>query len=158
MANLNSTTLSLGINSQTDGLVCRASNANINKDDLLVVVSGDGMAHEAMVVLERPAASYGCVRVSRGRAGTRANRHQMGLTVYTGPANLFMDLDPFGIPLDYPIANPHINLKNGRVWFAEGPQVGNTMARWWQLLTPQPVLNNVGALGIVVPVPVTPTS
>lgn len=148
MANLNSTTLSAGIAAATDGLVCLASVANIAKGDLIVPVSPDGFAHEAMTVLETPVSGLACVRVARGAAGTRATRHQIGLTVYTGSPYLFASDDPMGIPLAFPVANPRINLANGRVWFAEGSQIGNTEGRFWQLLTPAPILNNAGPLGI----------
>lgn len=158
MANLNSTSLLFGVDSATEGVVRLSSVANIAKGDVIAPVSPDGLAHEAMVVLETPNSALKGVRVARGQCGTRAARHQIGLTVYTGPSNLFYTLDPTGIPFDYPPANPLINLANGRVWFAEGPQVGNVNARFWQLLTPQPVLNNVGALGIQIPVPAAPTS
>lgn len=148
MANLNSTTLKAGVSAANEGLVYLASVANIAKGDLLALVSPDGLAHEAMTVLDTPVSTLAGVRVARGASGTRATTHQIGLTVYSGAANLFATSDPMGIPLDYPPANPRINLSNGRVWFAEGSTVGNSGARFWQLLTPAPILNNAGPLGI----------
>lgn len=137
MANLNSTTLTVGVEDSTDRSVQVASIATLSKGDLVVVVNPSGLATEAMTVEATPIAGTLFVKVMRGTNGTTARRHQIGSTLYTGKPHQFYSYDPHGIPLASPNANPWINLASGAVWFAEGESVGaDTAGRFWQLLTP----------------------
>lgn len=145
MADLNAITLAAPIASTTERLVRLASIAGVLKDDLLF------FDQEAMTVLD---ASSNPVRVLRGAAGTVAARHVPGTTGYSGAPSLFHSTDPHGIPQGVPTANPYINVREGRVWVAQGDAVGpGAAARRWQL---QSSAYATGALGILVPPTVTP--
>lgn len=149
MADLNAITLAEPILSTDGRLVKLSSITNVRKDDYLVVVTNGRL--EAMAVLD---ATSNPVRVMRGVAGTAPSRYVRGATVYTGAPNLFHSADPHGIPLGAPVSNPYINLRDGRIWVAQGDAVGaGVNGRWWQL---QSSVYAPGALGILVAPAVTP--
>jgi hypothetical protein len=136
MSDLNSTTLARTL-SATDRRVQLASIANVAKDDLLVI------DREAMLVLD---VTRNPVRVLRGAAGTAAVGHATGQTAYSGTPDQFYHRDPVGIPAGFPVADPWINLREGRVWVAQGDEVGPGAAhRRWQL---QSTSYPIGPFGI----------
>jgi hypothetical protein len=144
MPALNSTTLSAPL-LPTDRRVRLASISGVRKDDLLYI------GRELMTVLD---ASVNPLSVARGANGTNAVSHVNGQTVYSGTANQFHNYDPSGVPLKVPIADPWINVRDGRVWVAQGDTVGpGAVARRWQL---QQSTYAAGALGILTPPTVTP--
>ncbi len=106
---------------------------------------------EAMEVID---ASVNPLVVRRGMAGTVCSSHAPGTLVYTGAPWRFYSVDPQGVPDAYPIANPWINVRMGRVWVAQGDQAGpGKSARYWQLQT---INRSVGAFGIPGAVTTTP--
>ncbi len=74
------------------------------------------------------------VNVRRGVDGTFTERHGTAPTVYFGPADQFFSYDPHGRPREDLLVSPHINIRNGNIWFAQGDGVPNG-ERWWQLQT-----------------------
>jgi hypothetical protein len=144
MADLNSTTTTRAL-SATDRRVQLASIVNVAKDDLLVI------DREAMLVLD---ATRNPVRVLRGAAGTAAVAHVNGQTAYSGTPDRFFSRDPVGIPAGFPLANPWINLRDGRIWVAQGDQVGPGAGnRRWQLQTTSYPIGSLGIPGAPVVTP-----
>ena|SRR5687767_13416784 len=86
------------------------------------------------------------VEVQRGVDGTLAQPHLSSVTVYIGDPHQFYESDPTGRPPDAIPVSPHINVRNGKVWFAQGDtQPNGSGDRWWQ---EQAVTRGVGALGV----------
>ena len=149
MPNLASTTLTAQLPS-TPGPTMRFSTVQL--DSITDVHTGDVLVidREVMRVLD---ASVNPVRVMRGSVGVAVS-HTSGATVYIGTPDRFRTMDPVGIP-KYSDPNPWINIRDGRVWFFQGDQVGpNIGARYWQLQVIGPRVP--GALGILQPPPTTP--
>src|SRR5262245_44515917 len=63
------------------------------------------------------------VNVQRGMDGTRALPHVSLVPVYIGDADQFYSQDPVGRPPAAIPVSPHINVRNGAVWFAQGDTV-----------------------------------
>lgn len=93
------------------------------------------------------------VNVQRGVDGTQAERHGTEVTVYTGSGEQFFTYDPTGQPRPDLLVSPHINIRTGDVWFAQGDGAVNGR-RWWQKQT---IDHTVGDLGVIQVTP-TPTS
>lgn len=152
MASLHSTTLAVAI-SATDRTVPLVSSA-AQSGGIPAVARGDILfiGTEGMTVI-----GFGTdgvtPRVMRG-TGTTAHSHPIGSQVYSGPAWMFKNADPGGIPQGTPTVNPWINLRNGTVWIAQGDEAGpNVGARYWQLQTTS---RSLGSLGIRTPAVLTP--
>lgn len=95
------------------------------------------------------------VNVRRGVDGTPSRPHISGVTMYIGEAHYFFDYDPVGAPASAIAVSPHINIRNGTVWFAQGnPDPAAQAARWWQRQT---TTYSTGAFGVQVQTP-SPTS
>jgi len=136
MPNLASTTLAMPLTAM-DRQVQLASTTGILVDQLLVI---DG---EAMRVRVTPKTST--VYVLRGQQGTQAVTHTNGATVYSGNPTQFYTVNPRGVPVSDPPANPWINLTTGAIWFAVGDQVGpNAGDRVWQPQTSTPTIASLG--------------
>lgn len=84
------------------------------------------------------------VNVRRGIDGTSAERHGTDVTVYTGTGDQFYAHDPVGRPREDLLVSPHINIRTGDVWFAQGDGTA-TGERWWQK---QSIGHGVGPLGV----------
>ena len=93
------------------------------------------------------------VNVRRGVDGTKAERHGTEVTVWTGTGDQFFSLDPEGQPRPDLLVSPHINVRTGDVWFAQGDGIEGGQ-RWWQK---QAIEHSVGDLGVRVATP-SPTS
>jgi|SRR6185503_1155913 len=86
------------------------------------------------------------VEVQRGVDGTLATPHVSSSVVYIGNADQFYATDPVGRPIEAIPISPWINVRNGKVWFAQGDVLPNGFGdRWWQ---EQVITRDVGALGI----------
>lgn len=84
--------------------------------------------------------------VTRGYGGTTAQTHPSGAIVFAGKGHHFKTHDPRGVPLDFPYSNPWVNIRDNRVWRAQGDQVGPGVAgRYWQLVT---LTRSIGDLGV----------
>ena len=87
------------------------------------------------------------VNVLRGVDGTAATAHPIAATAWIGRADQFYQTDPVGRPPMSPPVSPHINVRNGVVWFAQGDAGPDGLSnRWWQQ---QEVTHEVGPLGIL---------
>ena len=87
------------------------------------------------------------VLVTRGADGTKGTAHLSGETVYIGTADQFYAKNPQGIPPSAIPVSPHINVLEGKVWFARGDALPHDNAnRWWQLQT---VTHGAGPLGVI---------
>jgi len=84
------------------------------------------------------------VNVQRGVDSTQAERHGTEVTVYSGSGEQFFDYDPVGQPRPDLLVSPHINIKTGDVWFAQGDGTVEGQ-RWWEKQT---VTHSVGDLGV----------
>lgn len=86
------------------------------------------------------------VEVRRGVGGTAAAPHSSQATIYLGRPDQFFSSDPVGVPPSAVLVSPHINVRTGGVWFAQGNVLptGQTI-RWWQK---QETTHGVGPLGI----------
>jgi len=88
----------------------------------------------------------GLVRVSRGQGGTASTQHSSSAVVTIGSGTQFYTQDPVGSPLEATEVAPWINVKNGKVWHAQGDaQPEGLTFRWWQEAT---TTYSAGALGI----------
>lgn len=74
----------------------------------------DGEAVAVVIV------GLGSVTVMRGAGGTTGVPHAANVTVYMGAPSQFSNTDPEGAAPDYPIVEPWINLRDGRVWEVVG--------------------------------------
>lgn len=84
------------------------------------------------------------VNVMRGRDGTAAMPHNYASTVWIARADQLYESDPVGAPpAAFPVS-PYINVRNGKVWFAQG-DAQNPAIRWWQA---QATTYDYGALGV----------
>lgn len=91
------------------------------------------------------------VLVLRGQGGTRTQHHASPVTVYIGRGDQFYDKDPIGRPQAAIEVSPWINLRNGKVWFAQGDTDPSASAdRWWQ---EQRTTYDQGPLGVRVKTP-----
>jgi hypothetical protein len=143
MPDLTQTTLVNAL-SATDRLVRVGSLTGLTKGNLLVI------EREAMTLLD---VTSNPVRVLRG-VGTVAAAHAPAAVVYTASPDQVYNVDPVGVAPLFPIANPWINLRDGRVWVAQGDQIGSgAQTRFWTLQT---LTHPVNALGIFGPVVTTP--
>jgi len=93
------------------------------------------------------------VNVLRGSDGSPARSHSAGSTIYIARGDQLYSTDPVGEPYVAIPVSPHINVLNGKVWFAQGDPVAPG-TRWWQAQT---TTYDVGALGVRTQV-VSPTS
>ena len=142
MADLNETTLAIGINSSQTAIAL-TSTTNVSKGDLIYLLSG-----EALYVRSILTTGLLPVLVQRGAAGTQAQAHAGGTLAFTGSPGRFYSNDPVGAPPDFPANNPWVNTKDRRVWRAQGDQAGpglTSTARAWQQITSAPA---TGALGV----------
>ena len=138
---LSSTQLVYGL-SPSDGMVTLVSATGITPGLRLV------MDRELMTVLGPGVNASGgfTFNVLRGRDGTMAQLHDSGITVWVGSGVQFYDQDPEGAPPEVILVSHWINVRNGRVWFAQGDDLPNGKAyRWWQQ---QATTYDVGALGV----------
>ena len=86
------------------------------------------------------------VQVKRGTDGTAAAIHSSSATVWIGQPQQFYDYDPVGSPLPEVLVSPWINVRDGRVFFAQGDvQPNGRTYRWWQNMT---TVYDQGSLGI----------
>jgi hypothetical protein len=86
------------------------------------------------------------VKVIRGVDGTAASAHSSSATVTIGRADQFYDTDPVGTPDAAIPVSPYINVRNGKIWVAQGSEVaGGDVTRWWQ---EQTTTYSTGALGV----------
>lgn len=149
---LASTTLAYPLNGSGDTLVSLASGSGITPG-LRLFVDRELMT----VVSAAPASATGAATflVLRGRDGTMAQQHDGGATVYIGRGDQFYDQDPEGAPTEAIPVSPWINVRNGRVWFAQGDVAPTGVAsRWWQQQT---ATYSSGPLGVRI-VTLDPTS
>ena len=84
------------------------------------------------------------VNVRRGVDGTAAEAHGTDVTVYKGAADQFFSFDPQGRPREDLLVSPHINVRTGDVWYAQGDGAASGQ-RWWQK---QSIGHDVGPLGV----------
>lgn len=141
---LSTTTLSQSVSSG-DGQIKVASTTGMTSGKRLFI---DG---EVMTVVSLAVDPW--VNVLRGRDGTSATAHSGGVTVYIARADQLYDVDPIGAPdVTFPVS-PYINVRTGKVYFAQGDAT-NPSIRWWQAQT---TTYDVGALGVRTTV-VSPTS
>ena len=84
------------------------------------------------------------VNVRRGVDGTASDSHGTDVTVYKGEADQFFSFDPQGRPREDLLVSPHINVRTGDVWFAQGDGSADGQ-RWWQK---QSIGHDVGPLGV----------
>lgn len=82
--------------------------------------------------------------VKRGSDGTASSAHLSGATATIGQAHQFYFQDPIGIPDSAIQVSPYINLRNGKVFYAQG-DTDSASLRWWQEVT---TTYGSGALGI----------
>lgn len=100
---------------------------------------------ELMAVQRLGVGTY--VHVNRGVDGTGGAAHPSLATVYIGTGDQFFSRDPVGIPPMTVLVSPHINLRNGKVWFARGStQPDGNAVRWWEAQTST---HAVGPLGVL---------
>jgi hypothetical protein len=141
MADLVETTLSQTLVDGAQQFVYLPIGTTVNKDDIIYAIDGEGMRAQQAIN------SLGIVYVTRGISG-QATAHGAGTPVLIGSANRFYGVDPYGLPAGVPINNPWVNLKDRRVWRAQGDQAGPgslAVAHTWQL---QVVTTLVGSLGV----------
>ena len=93
------------------------------------------------------------VNVRRGIDGTAAERHGTDVAVWVGTADRFYESDPMGQPAVALIVSPHINIKTGGVFFAQGDASTNGTRYWVK----QTIGHDTAALGFTPAVP-SPTS
>ena len=121
-------------------------------DSQIVVASTSGLTtgkrlyadRELMSVVSVDSSSQ--VTVRRGVDSTLAAPHASSMVCVIGDADQFFSYDPQGMPKDAVLVSPHINVRTGDIWLAQGdvsPE-GNS-ARWWEKVQ---VKYDVGALGI----------
>lgn len=103
---LTSTTLARAVDASAT-VVYLASVTSVLVGDL-IVCGREAMRVDSLVGL--------VVRVSRGYAGTIAESHPSGATVYAAPAWAFYMRDPVGVPPSEVPVTPWINLTTGVVW------------------------------------------
>src|SRR5215203_5460540 len=103
---LTSTTLTRALDAGAS-VVYVASATNVLVGDL-IVCGREAMRVDSLVGL--------VVRVSRGYAGTPAESHASGATVYAGPSSAFYMRDPVGVPPSEVLVTPWINLATGVIW------------------------------------------
>ena len=127
------------------------------KDTLVHLVSGSGVVPGIRLYLDRelltvvgpaPANASGAVSfvVLRGREGTQSKMHDSSTLVYIGRGDQFYEQDPEGSPLEAIPVSPWINVRNGRVWLAQGDDAPpGACYRWWQVQT---VTYSVGSGGV----------
>lgn len=84
------------------------------------------------------------VNVRRGIDGTASQSHGTEVVVYKGAADQFYSFDPQGRPREDLLVSPHINIRTGAVWFAQGDGTPAGQ-RWWQK---QSIGHGVGPLGV----------
>lgn len=146
MPDLTETTLAASVTSaQTQ--IPLASVSGINVGDVLFF-DGEAVCIQSFVAAGNPAI------VTRGYGGTTASSHLAGSLVIAGRPHHFKTHDPKGIPLDFPYTNPWVNIRDNRVWRAQGDQVGpGVLMRYW---TPITLTQAIGALGVRVPPVSTP--
>lgn len=85
------------------------------------------------------------VNVRRGVDGTLATAHDTASPVYVGTGEQFSETDPQGWPSEATLVSPHINIRTGDVWFAQGDVMPTGQERrWWQK---QSTTYSIGALG-----------
>lgn len=89
------------------------------------------------------------VNVKRGVDGTAAAPHGSDVTVYIGTGDQFFAYDPVGQPPPIVLVSPHINVRTGDVWFAQGDDLTSGQ-RYWQK---QSVARAVGPLGVLTATP-----
>jgi hypothetical protein len=125
--------------------------ASVGKFDTQVkVASTSGLAAGARLFADRElmqVVSLGVstlVNVRRGVDGTVAEPHGTDVTVYKGAADQFFSFDPQGRPREDLLVSPHINIRTGDVWFAQGDGTAAGQ-RWWQKQT---IGHGVGPLGV----------
>ena len=87
----------------------------------------------------------GWIKVHRGVGGTASIKHSSQETIWIGRPDQMYDNDPVGRPADAIEVSPHINVKSGKVWFAQGDPEGPGM-RWW---SEQSTTREAGALGVI---------
>jgi hypothetical protein len=86
------------------------------------------------------------VNVLRGQDATPAANHVSLVTVYIGRGDQFYGSDPVGRPPAAIAVSPWINVRNGKVFFAQGDTLPEAHAdRWWQA---QETEFGIGALGV----------
>lgn len=89
---------------------------------------------ELMSVISLPGSNN--VNVRRGQDGTAGAAHSSAATVYIGSADQFYFSDPKGRPSEAVPVSPHINAKNGTIWWAQGDVLPTGESyRWWQVET-----------------------
>lgn len=84
------------------------------------------------------------VSVLRGVDGTTATPHASASTVTIGSADQFYASDPGGMPPDAVLVTPHINVRTGDMFRAQGDASG-VGPRWWEKVT---TTYSIGPLGI----------
>lgn len=100
------------------------------------------MAVTALVV---STTAYTLVQVTRGVDGTSSAPHSSSSVVTIGQPDQFYHVDPLGAPPNAIPVSPYINVRNGKVWFAQGDtQPDGQTVRWWQEVT---TTYGFGALG-----------
>lgn len=73
------------------------------------------------------------VNVNRGVDGTASLPHNSLATVYIAAPNQLYATNPVGRPPAVIAVSPWINVKDNRVWFAQGDTLPYNVAnRWWQ--------------------------
>lgn len=88
----------------------------------------------------------GLVRVTRGVGGTAAQKHSSSAVVTIGSGTQFYTQDPVGSPAEATEVAPWINVRNGKVWYAQGDALPTGLTfRWWQDAT---TTYSTGALGV----------
>ena len=86
------------------------------------------------------------VKVGRGVGGTAAASHSSSSVVTIGTPDNFYESDPVGAPPESVLVSPYINVRNGKIYYAQGDSqpTGKTY-RWWQDVTNT---YGAGSLGI----------
>lgn len=129
--------------SPADIIVCLASGTGVTPglrlfaDRELMTVIGPAPANSTGAV---------CFYVLRGRDGTMAQAHDSGSTTWIGRGDQFYEQDPEGAPFEVVLVSPWINVRNGRIFFAQGDDLPNGRNfRWWQQQT---TVYDVGPMGV----------
>ncbi len=137
---LSTTTLAATIERDTR-MVKIASTSGILPGTRLVIPGPD---REVMTVLSLGPDPW--VIVQRGMDGTVASQHVGGITVYIARGDQLYSTDPVGRPAEAIPVSPWINVRNGKVWFAQGDTLPIGQGdRWWQ---EQETTREAGALGV----------
>ena len=124
------------------GIVVGATNTHLFANhELLAVQSLTGVGNQVIV--------------KRGVDGTAARAHGTGETIYVAEAWQLFEMDPEGLAPLATRSNPHINIRNGKVWVIQGDDEGpGTQTRRWAEVT---TTQSIGALGVRVDTVTTPS-